>query len=137
MDSLKYCDKYGVLYTWESALNACPSGWHLPSLEEFRFLESIPGGGNKGVYEGLSEGGTTGFNAQLGGALLNYNYGNAIFARIGTAGYYWTSTNGFRPTIYSRYVYFVFHSRIKKVFKYQDHNWSAFSVRCVKNGAVK
>lgn len=23
-------DIYGRLYTWEAALNACPSGWHLP-----------------------------------------------------------------------------------------------------------
>ena len=26
---------YGVLYNWKAALKACPSGWHLPSSEEF------------------------------------------------------------------------------------------------------
>jgi len=30
---------YGRLYTWQSALTACPSGWHLPSDEEWKTLE--------------------------------------------------------------------------------------------------
>jgi len=38
-DSLSNCDKYGRLYTWEAAKNACPAGWHLPSEEEWRILE--------------------------------------------------------------------------------------------------
>ena len=31
---------YGVLYSWTAALQACPSGWHLPSSKEFYFLFS-------------------------------------------------------------------------------------------------
>ena len=26
-----YGKKYGRLYTWDAAKNACPSGWHLPA----------------------------------------------------------------------------------------------------------
>lgn len=37
-DDPKNCQKYGRLYTWEAALNACPSGWHLPTKEEFKTL---------------------------------------------------------------------------------------------------
>jgi uncharacterized protein (TIGR02145 family) len=33
-DSAEYCTKYGRLYTWSAALNACPTGWHLPSQNE-------------------------------------------------------------------------------------------------------
>ncbi|PWJ71954.1 MULTISPECIES: fibrobacter succinogenes major paralogous domain-containing protein [unclassified Fibrobacter] len=29
------CEKYGRLYTWDAAKNACPTGWHLPSKREF------------------------------------------------------------------------------------------------------
>lgn len=36
-DSLN-CEKYGRLYTWEAANQACPAGWHLPSTEEFAKL---------------------------------------------------------------------------------------------------
>jgi uncharacterized protein (TIGR02145 family) len=29
------CGKYGRLYDWNTAKEACPSGWHLPSKEEW------------------------------------------------------------------------------------------------------
>ncbi|MBA7584634.1 hypothetical protein ES708_26591 [subsurface metagenome] len=34
---------YGVLYNWPAALNACPTGWHLPSDEEWKQLEMYLG----------------------------------------------------------------------------------------------
>jgi uncharacterized protein (TIGR02145 family) len=34
-----YCDTYGRLYDWETALSVCPSGWHLPSDDEWKILE--------------------------------------------------------------------------------------------------
>ncbi|MDD6092260.1 MAG: fibrobacter succinogenes major paralogous domain-containing protein [Hallerella succinigenes] len=37
-DESANCRKYGRLYTWNAALNACPSGWHLPSKAEFETL---------------------------------------------------------------------------------------------------
>jgi uncharacterized protein (TIGR02145 family) len=42
-----YCAKYGRLYDWETALEVCPDGWHLPSGEEwdklFRFVDGDKG----------------------------------------------------------------------------------------------
>ncbi|MDR1830721.1 MAG: hypothetical protein LBQ76_08135 [Candidatus Fibromonas sp.] len=40
-DSLSWClngdcEKYGRIYNWEKAMNVCPSGWHLPTAEEWR-----------------------------------------------------------------------------------------------------
>ena len=32
------CVKYGRFYTWQAAMDACPSGWHLPSMEDFDSL---------------------------------------------------------------------------------------------------
>ena len=32
-------EKYGVLYNWNAARTACPSGWHLPSDTEWTQLE--------------------------------------------------------------------------------------------------
>jgi uncharacterized protein (TIGR02145 family) len=37
-DSTYYCDKYGRLYDWATAVKACPSGWHLPSEKEWQTL---------------------------------------------------------------------------------------------------
>ena len=38
------CKKYGRLYTWNAALKACPAGWHLPSMDEFKALIETVGG---------------------------------------------------------------------------------------------
>jgi uncharacterized protein (TIGR02145 family) len=38
------CTTYGRLYDWETAMKACPSGWHLPSREEWRTLTNSVGG---------------------------------------------------------------------------------------------
>jgi uncharacterized protein (TIGR02145 family) len=36
------CKNYGKFYTWNQALKACPTGWHLPDNDEIDdFLESI------------------------------------------------------------------------------------------------
>lgn len=37
-DNEARCDKYGRLYDWNGAKTACPSGWHLPSDEEWNKL---------------------------------------------------------------------------------------------------
>ena len=39
------CDTmWGQLYDWETATIACPRGWHLPSLDEFKVLVNYLGG---------------------------------------------------------------------------------------------
>jgi len=38
------CDQYGRLYNWETAMKACPSGWHLPSNDEWQELVGLAGG---------------------------------------------------------------------------------------------
>ena len=65
-DSVKYCEKYGRLYTWSAAIDSvgafsvgcvgcgrgancstkkrirgvCPKGWHMPQKEEFKILQT-------------------------------------------------------------------------------------------------
>jgi len=36
--------KYGYLYFWETAKEACPEGWHVPSMEEWQSLIEFLGG---------------------------------------------------------------------------------------------
>jgi uncharacterized protein (TIGR02145 family) len=71
------CRRYGRLYTWESARQACQAlgdGWRLPTDDEWRQLAKQYGGmhddapdGGKQAYHALLAGGGTGFDALLGG----------------------------------------------------------------------
>lgn len=45
-DNSTNCEKYGRLYEWSAALNACPIGWHLPSDADFEILVEAVGGEN-------------------------------------------------------------------------------------------
>ena len=40
------CTKYGKLYDWATAVNACPKGWHLPDTTEWQALANFAGGGD-------------------------------------------------------------------------------------------
>ena len=37
-DSVEYCAMYGRFYEWNAAMRACPEGWHLPLLADFKTL---------------------------------------------------------------------------------------------------
>ena len=39
-----YCDVGGRLYQWDAAMQACPTGWHLPTVDEWRTLITTVGG---------------------------------------------------------------------------------------------
>ncbi|MFC2086162.1 FISUMP domain-containing protein [Bacteroidota bacterium] len=43
-DNISNCNNYGRLYDWETALNVCPTGWHLPSMSEWTILIDNFGG---------------------------------------------------------------------------------------------
>jgi len=78
------CTKYGRLYDWKTAAKACPSGWHLPTLEEWQ----TP------TPEDFD---TFGFAALEGGGYLQ-NGGdgpggnNYSFNGIDGLGYWWSSS---------------------------------------------
>ncbi|MGM9985218.1 MAG: fibrobacter succinogenes major paralogous domain-containing protein [Fibrobacter intestinalis] len=43
-DKKFFCHKFGRLYTWNAAMQACPAGWHLPSDNELKTLFETVGG---------------------------------------------------------------------------------------------
>jgi uncharacterized protein (TIGR02145 family) len=92
------CEKYGRLYTWESAKEGCKTlgnGWHLPTSTEWRQIALLYKGTaqdssaiRKAAYKELLLGGSSGLNAVLGGGReLDGKY-----ARMEAHGFYWTST---------------------------------------------
>jgi uncharacterized protein (TIGR02145 family) len=52
------CAKYGRLYNWETAMKACPKGWHLPSNAEWdKLLRFVDGDtGTKSPYSSETAG---------------------------------------------------------------------------------
>ena len=99
-DSTEYCAKYGRLYTWTAAMNACPDGWHLPSETDFKNLIKAVGG-EKGAatklkstsgwsdYDGGNGNGTDAF----GFSALPAGIGNAdVYGGENYTAFFWGST---------------------------------------------
>jgi uncharacterized protein (TIGR02145 family) len=91
--------KYGYLYNFDAAGNVCPTGWHLPSQDEFMVLMAYLGG--DGVAGGkLKEVDTTNWkspNIASNSSLFTALPGgkrriNGSFEGIGLIGSWWTST---------------------------------------------
>ena len=97
---------YGVLYNWPAAINACPSGWHLPSDEEWEILTTFllgeggarfVGGKMKetitGYWDKINYGDTneSGFSGLPGGSRTLIADGGS-FGDIGRVGSWWTAT---------------------------------------------
>jgi len=129
---------FGVLYNWPAALTACPSGWHLPSDEEWTQLSDYLGGQNVaggtmkeagpshwlGSDDGVTN--SSGFTALPGG----WRSGRGSFYNIGYYGYWWSSTEWDENSAWTRYL----HYDSSKVFRYnEDKKDTGFSVRCLRD----
>lgn len=123
------CEKYGRLYTWEAAKRACPSGWHLPSKEEFKMLLANVGYsyeyGTGNLRAGSWENGKDeyGFSALPAG---NYSSFNRKFVDFGYSTGFWSSTElyslAYRLGIDGRYASVNSSSR-----------YFGYSVRCLQD----
>lgn len=82
----RYLANYGYLYAWEVSKNVCPTGWHLPSKDEFEKLINNAGKNENEAGKALLPTGTSGFSAQFGGYL-----GNG-YESINSVGYFWSSS---------------------------------------------
>jgi uncharacterized protein (TIGR02145 family) len=117
--------RYGYLYDWETAEKVCPSGWHLPSIEEFKTLLTNFGGGGSNAFHALKEGGSSGFSALFGG--WHNSSGNFFF--IGDLGGWWSSSEGDTGSAWG----------LNMFSGYQDADMNdadkavGFSVRCLQD----
>ncbi len=88
------CKKYGRLYTWEAAQNACPSGWHLPSSVELdSFLATV------GAYSVNLRAGSWGNGKdKYGFSAVPAGYFNSLskkFRSLGDGASFWSSTENY------------------------------------------
>jgi uncharacterized protein (TIGR02145 family) len=81
---------FGALYNWYTvnSMKLCPSGWHVPSADEWEILETFLGGVNIAAGR-MIESGNSGFNALPGG----YRGDLAVFLNLGESCNFWTSSS--------------------------------------------
>jgi uncharacterized protein (TIGR02145 family) len=101
------CQKYGRLYDWETAMNACPKGWHLPNDAEWTVLEEDVGGSSTAGARLKAKSGWNnngygtdgfGFSALPGGR----GYSDGSFDGVGSGGLWWSSTEYTATSAYGR-----------------------------------
>lgn len=129
------CRQYGRLYTWESARRGCQAlgnGWRLPADDEWRQMAKLYGGVSqdsddrgKAAYKALLAGGSSGFNAVLGG----YRPADGRYARLEAHGFYWTASESDPAGAW----FYNFGRGGQALHRQRDgEKQQAFSVRCVR-----
>jgi len=125
------CDKYGRLYNWNTANEACPSGWHLPNREEWAIggyvgsiytgkkLKSMSGWDKDG--NGTDDYGFSALPGGLGGA-------TGRFDGVGEFGSWWSATEG-----KTNNAYFVAMDDGGGVGMDDVHKSALLSIRCVQD----
>ena len=133
-DKASNCSKYGRLYTWAAAMMACPSGWHLPSDDEFRFLFTTVGGRSTAGSMLKSTSGWyrngNGKDDYLFSALpTGSGGGRSLYSGEGYEADFWSSSLRDRGNAYHMYLRYddiaAYTGSVSKDF--------GFSVRCVKD----
>lgn len=121
------CDQFGRLYGWYTSKIICPAGWKLPSKEEFETLLEQVGGEGPQAFNKLKSGGSSGFNALLGGSHDNTDK----FYDLGTYGYFRSDTEnkGFKAYGWLMSV----GSKNKMALMFSDYKADGVSVRCLKD----
>jgi uncharacterized protein (TIGR02145 family) len=107
-DDESNCKKYGRLYTWEAAMAGCPSGWRLPTADEWKMFVGFVGGEKAGQKLKSADGwgssgkGTDdyGFSALPGG----YRTQDERFASGDYGARWWTATESTYKTADYRYI---------------------------------
>ena len=160
-DSLSFSQAYGALYTWASAMNlesgpdtvrdriqgVCPTGWHLPSDEDWKRLELVLGMdelwldslGWRGTNEGgkLKETGYQHWNSPNLGASnesgfralpAGYRHKGGEFRYLRYDAYFWSATQADSGFAYARAVN-TYHEQVMRHNVYNKEH--GFSIRCV------
>ena len=135
-DDPSNCSKYGRLYTWAAAMESCPSGWHLPTLDEFQVLIDAVGGKKiagkmlKATNGWVKDG--NGTDAFLFSALpAGYGDGRGKYEHEGEFVEFWTATK-YERTDPDSYSVFLSHFYEGAGWDYSSRR-DVYSVRCLKD----
>jgi uncharacterized protein (TIGR02145 family) len=129
---------YGYLYNWYAATDTkglCPSGWHVPSADEFKNLTAFLGGVQiagalmKSIDTTLWKIPNSQANNKSGFSALPGGFRNNVFTNISSSVGFWSTTNVYD---YSAIVISLI-SNGADLFSYGTGKWSGYSIRCLKD----
>jgi uncharacterized protein (TIGR02145 family) len=141
---------FGVLYNWSAAIDACPSGWHLPTVKEWEALEKylLTNGFNYGVTkDSISRSlaattvwrnskieGTPGFDLTVNNSSFfsvlpgGYRYYDGAFNSIGYSFFCWSADE---ESYLAAMCWWLGHDSEPTFYNFNKE--AGFSVRCLKN----
>lgn len=123
-NEVAYCGAYGRLYTFEAAVEACPEGWHIPTIGEWKLLFDTYGGIREAGLA-LQKGGQSGLDLILGG----FGDPGNVFKNIGISGNYWDAEKKSQNTSGLISV----QKESKEIYHSVIGNWHRNSCRCIKD----
>jgi len=128
------CATYGRLYDWETANAVCPSGWHLPSDEDWTTLTDYVGGASTAgsklkAARGWDSNGNGSdahsFSALPGGS----GNSSGSFGNVGSFGNWWSSTEYNATYAYNRGMDYHGGNVVRNYYSKS----SLYSVRCLRD----
>jgi len=122
------CNKYGRLYDWKTAKSICPSGWHLPTNEEWETLISSLGGEEEAGAKLKSANGFAALPSGYGDS--DGDFSDADFSDAEDYGYWWTATDE-DDEDYAWY--WKIDYEYEEVSNDYDDKTNLYSVRCIQN----
>ena len=132
------CDEYGSLVDWQTAMSACPNGWHLPTLADWVELgnsldgANVAGGKMKTTtgWDSPNVGATnsSGFNGVAAGVWASNGNG---FVTMGSRCYLWTSETD--PDHPEKSYFVSVESWTASLLSGSIDQDNKFSCRCVKD----
>jgi len=135
-----YVGTYGYLYNWYAVADSrklCPTGWHVPSDDEWNLLGTYLGGNAGGNMKSTSSlwniqsagaNNSSGFTALPGGFSSTPNN----FVSINSQAYFWTSSEyvGIGPSAsINKYI----SSAGDLFFSFRESRYYGHSIRCLKD----
>lgn len=139
-DSASNSCAYGKLYNWYAVAderNVCPTGWHVPTDEDWtNLVDELSGSSSAGgrlksagltYWTSVNESAdnSSGFSALPGGN----RFGNGPYFDVNTNAYWWTSTATGDEEAWFRGMF----NKVAMVDRNAYDKKSGFSVRCVKD----
>jgi uncharacterized protein (TIGR02145 family) len=141
-DNEANCTKYGRLYDWHTAVNACPAGWQLANDDDWHILVQVVGGSTiAGIKLGSKNGWVSG---SLGGAVVvgtdNFGFSalpggyrhrpveGSYYTYLGNNGFWWSATENVDNIAYIQCILYF----NEDMLRYRADKNQGLSVRCIR-----